>query len=204
MASKLLKAFIATAIVAALAFTAMPSVIDESDAATVSSATETISFHITGSDKYAGDNSTMVSFSLKYSYKPYDGSSPDLKVEYTAKAVDENGKTVDTMSGIETISGPVENETVEGPSAHARDVFSHDSGTATATATVTGAGELTGTVYMYVGSQIYDKKDISITVGSPGGTGASESTITDGIIVAAFVCAVIVVAVVAVWYIKKN
>lgn len=181
MASKSLKAFIAIAIVAALAFTAVPTMSDESDAATVSSATGTISFHITGSDAYLGDTSTMVSFTLVYSYTPYDAGTPDLKVEYSAKAVDENGRIVDTMAGTETITGPVSNVSVDGPSAYARDVFSHSSGTATATATVTGAGELTGTVYMYVGSQVYGTQSISIKVGSAGSSGAapSESTTTD-------------------------
>ncbi len=181
MASKSLKAFIAIAIVAALAFAAVPIVSEESNAATVSSATGTISFRITGSDAYLGDTSTMVSFTLVYSYTPYDNSTPDLKVEYSAKAVDENGRIVDTMAGTETITGPVSNVTVDGPSAYARDVFSHSSGTATATATVTGAGELTGTVYMYVGSQVYDSQSINIKVGSSGSSGAaaSESTTTD-------------------------
>lgn len=210
MASKSLKAFIAIAIVAALAFTVVSTVSEESNAATVSSATGTISFRITGSDAYLGDTSTMVSFTLVYSYTPYDNSTPDLKVEYSAKAVDENGRIVDTMAGTETITGPVSNVTVDGPSAYARDVFSHSSGTATATATVTGAGELTGTVYMYVGSQVYDSQSISIKVGSSGGA-ASESTTTDKnggsstmVIVAVIACVVIVAAVAAIWYTKKN
>lgn len=200
MASKSLKAFIAIAIVAALAFTAVPTMSDESDAATVSSATGTISFHITGSDAYLGDASTMVSFTLVYSYTPYDAGTSDLKVEYSAKAIDENGRIVDTMAGTETITGPASNVTVDGPSAYARDVFSHSSGTATATATVTGAGELTGTVYMYVGSQVYDTQDISIKVGSVS-EDEDDSTM---IVVAVIACVIIVVAVVAVLYTRKN
>ena len=189
MATTMKNSMIVVAVVAMLALAIVPVCTDDTDAAEKSTVTKTISFKIVGNDKYVNDNTTMVHFVVEYEYKPYDDSDSKLEIKYRGEAVDENGKIVTTVDGSRTVSGT--GKITDGPTALAKDVFAHSSGTAKMSITATGAGELKASVTMYVGDDVYDKQTFDESVGSYDSESGSLLPIVAIIVIIVVVIAVI-------------